>query len=167
MNDKEFLIDKKELVDYIRYKYFVRYRSTISPIKIQKSLYFLFAFWGGFIQKGLVRNNKVEDKIQKSKYLFDADFSAWTYGPVDSEVYRLYKNIQQKPVNKEKAEKFIIDNDPFVIQFIDNYLDRIFMSSDFGLVDLSHRDSSWKLHYGKDNDSIPSDEIISEYAARN
>lgn len=166
MGNKNYILDKKELVNYIRYKFMENYKHEISPIKLQKSLYFLFAFWGGFISKGLNANNKVEDKITMPKYLFSATFEAWTYGPVDAEIYRSQKYSQKSKPDSAKAKSFRESSDQYVIQFVDNYLDRIFLSSDFGLVDLSHRDTAWKNHYNHDNCVISSDEIINEYASR-
>ena len=65
-------------------------RGKLSDIVLQKSLYFLFAFWGGFIRQGhLDENPEVSDM---SEILFDERIEAWTYGPVVADVYYAKKD---------------------------------------------------------------------------
>ena len=64
-----------KLAAYIRKKY-MDYKSNIekreiSPIKLQKSLYFLFAYWGKFIRENRENPDSVEvDYSSYSEYLF-------------------------------------------------------------------------------------------------
>lgn len=156
------ILDKAELVNYMITKHRNDYGDDISPIKLQKGLYFLFAFWGGQVIKQ--KNNKnLEIEMNFDENLFDADFVAWAYGPVDKNVYSKYKKMsddEKKLINQNKlnCEKVIKD-------FVDNLLDRIFASNDFGLVDLSHEDEVWKKNH-KYSDKMPSEDIINEYASR-
>ena len=51
------IIDAKELAAYIKYKYTEQTGiQNIPPIKLQKALYLLLAYWGGFIRKGTILN---------------------------------------------------------------------------------------------------------------
>ena len=70
------ILDKAELVNYMITKHRNDYGDDISPIKLQKGLYFLFAFWGGQVIKQ--KNNKnLEIEMNFDENLFDADFVAW------------------------------------------------------------------------------------------
>ena len=55
------IVDAKELASYIKYKYNEQFgNSNIPPIKLQKSLYFLLAYWGGFISpRNCIKNKKI------------------------------------------------------------------------------------------------------------
>lgn len=67
-------------------------RRIISPIKLQKSLYFLFAYWGQFIRKN--KENKDSVEVDYSNYeecLFNDRIEAWTYGPVVPNVFNAEK----------------------------------------------------------------------------
>ena len=55
VNENKGIFDAKELASYIKYKYSIlpnKISQEISPLKLQKSLYFCFAYWGGFVRKG-------------------------------------------------------------------------------------------------------------------
>lgn len=147
----------------------------ISNIKLQKSLYFLFAYWGGFVKKGenLKNENDREGKeIQKlKKYLFADEIQAWTYGPVVPEVYHTF----EMHYNFEKPEKTHhsienIEKEPFVKSFIDDLLNDLFEVSDFKLVNISHQDNCWKSKYNDEdeyhNNEMDKEEIVNEYAAK-
>lgn len=157
------IIDAKELAAYIKYKYTEQTGNLdIPPIKLQKALYFLLAYWGGFIRKGT--NNPDFSEISSHDYdeiLFDNRIEAWVYGPVVPDVYAIETSIE--PNSK-------IDVDEYIKNFIDGLLEDIFKVSDFKLVELSHNDLAWKNHFDYDeeyhNQEITKEEIISEYARR-
>lgn len=161
-----------ELAKYICYKYFYEFskgKKEITPIKLQKSLYFLFAYWGGFIRKNNNNTHYVEDNLELSEYLFEDVFQAWVYGPVIPEIFRKYK--EQKLDYKELDINSIFDDkDVIVKETIDSLLNELFEVSDFKLVSISHEDNCWKNHFDifaqEHNETIPSEEIINEYALR-
>ncbi|MDO4377970.1 MAG: DUF4065 domain-containing protein [Erysipelotrichia bacterium] len=166
----EGLLDKEELVRYIICKFKETQSKEISPIKLQKSLYFLFAMWGG---KVLGVKNDEEDYgfySEFNPYLFNANFQAWKFGPVDRSVWEKYRdgeydlNDCNTPTldfhTKNQFEKTTAS------EYIDGLLQRIFNTSDFGLVDLSHEDNCWKRAYNSVNKIINSKDIIEEYASR-
>lgn len=170
---KNFSTEPSEAVKlalYIRKKY-LEYRGninrrTISPIKLQKTLYFLFAYWGQYILKNKENSNSVEvDYSGYNEYLFDDDIEAWTYGPVVPNVFHAEKSGWL-----DAKENFIdgyLEDDLVKKEFIDYLLPQLFDISDFGLVDLSHKDCCWKEHYNENeerhNQIIPKEEIINEY----
>lgn len=172
--EEKVLLDKDELVRYIicKYKESKPELAEISPIKLQKSLYFLFAKWGGRVLSVKENNHRdtEDDDIYGlfHQYLFSAQFEAWKFGPVDREVWTKYKNhkIDETPI---QVLDFNTDNDIERItakQYIDELLERIFITSDFGLVDLSHEDKCWQIAYKSKDPTMNNDTIIKEYAER-
>lgn len=162
-----------QLALYIRKRYLEYKRNPdkriISPIKLQKSLYFLFAYWGQFIRSNKENQDSVEvDYSNYCEFLFDARIEAWTYGPVVPEVFNAEKNgwLDGFEINgyleseEDRAKK----------EFIDNLLRQLFDIDDFGLVRLSHEDECWKRNYvesdEKHNREIPKEEIIDEYSTK-
>lgn len=167
------LLDKEELVKYIICKYKkANLGKEISPIKLQKSLYFLFAMWGGKVLAA--KNENVDDDNcgKFNPYLFAANFEAWKYGPVDSQIGQRYKDGQYDIpcVDCDNIKLEFHTSDEFekttAKEYIDQLLDRIFITSDFGLVDFSHEDKCWKNAIESIDKKIDSEEIIKEYALR-
>lgn len=161
MKDK-CIVDAVDLAKYIKYKYYMlpnKVTDEISPLKLQKSLYFCFAYWGGFVRKG--KNKQNELNIKYSEYLFNNRIEAWVYGPVIPDVYH------EKEITMEDGKK-IFDGNEYVKDFIDGILDDVLNTSDFKLVSVSHEDKCWKNNFRKSeifhNNEIPKEEIIKEYA---
>lgn len=164
LNDTEAI----KLAAYIKDKYLeypknIKQR-VISPIKLQKSLYFLFAYWGKFIRENVENPDSVE--VDYSKYnenLFDDRIEAWTYGPVVPSVFGRDKTEYLENVNIDGY----LEDDIVKKDFIDNLLDQLFEIDDFGLVNISHQDECWKKYYIKEdkkhNKEMPKKEIIDEY----
>lgn len=157
-------LDVKELAAYIQKMYFEETGKEISPIKLQKTLYFLFAYWGGTVRKSKNYPNLVEEDYSKfSEYLFDEDIEAWVYGPVIPAVYH-EKNLGSffnKDLFKDKEK---------LKDFIDGLLKELFAVSDFTLVEISHNDNAWKNTFNFDenyhNNVISKEDIIEEYARK-
>lgn len=160
-----------KLALYIRKK-FLEYdknigKRIISPIKLQKSLYFLFAYWGQYIRKNKDNKDSVEvDYSTFNEYLFDDRIEAWTYGPVVPSVFMaekaglLDKDIDSGYLEHEEVKK----------EFIDNLLYQLFEIDDFGLVRISHEDECWKKNYiesdEKHDREILKEDIINEYISK-
>lgn len=170
MQKEKGYINAIDLAKYINNKYKMKYKSDISSIKLQKSLYFLFAYWGGFVRElqtkrgdGLIETKGADYK----QYLFDNRIEAWIYGPVVTDVYHNFDAV--KKYDKKAEEE--IDKLPIEVKsFIDDMLDDIFEVSDFKLVDLSHSDNCWKKNFveedNRHNREILKEEIIDEYSKR-
>ena len=155
----------KEFAAYINDIYFNNFNKKISPVRLQKTLYFCFAYWGSFVRKGktLQDSDKQEiDVTNYDEYLFNARFEAWIYGPVIPEVYH--------EQNIERYYKENLIKDEFVMEYIDDLLEDINSVSDFRLVDISHKDQAWinSFDFNEENHSreINKDDIISEYIQR-
>lgn len=155
------ILDAKDLASYIRYKYSLlpNKLDILSPLKLQKSLYFCFAYWGGFVRKG--QNKKKELELNFSEYLFNERIEAWVYGPVVPDVYH------DKEIRECNPEK-LFNGKEYVREFIDGILNDVLNVSDFKLVEISHNDECWKRNFRKSeifhNNEIPKEEIIREYA---
>ncbi len=153
------ILNAKELACYIINYNRKKFSSETSPIKLQKSLYFCFAYWGGFVRKSKSFNTEV--KIDKSEWLFNEDIEAWVYGPALPEVYHEGENI----VNFNNENLF--DGNLDVKNFLDGILDEVLKVSDFKLVEISHSDSCWKKYFNpnssKHNNVINKEDIINLY----
>lgn len=124
-----------------------RYEDEISPIKMQKTLYFLYAFWIKRVATFQSEENHIEmadittvDDLGNS-ILFKTKFWAWEYGPIIKEVYE--SKSEYLSYGDEDNIFNLIEMDSFTRAYIDLTLDLIFNTRDFALVDLSHKDRCW------------------------
>lgn len=129
MSKKFFFQNIDNLVKHILFQF-----PEIVPLKLQKGLYFLFAFY--------INTYSVEpqsDVIEREnifpKYLFQADFEAWNYGPVIRDVYLKFKEKQYTPHQYQFSEK-----DKEIEIFIKDAMTMIVEKSDFSLVDRVQED---------------------------
>ena len=157
-------LNVKELAAYIQKKYKEETGREISPIKLQKSLYFLFAYWGGAVRKSKINKDFVEEDYSKfDEYLFDEIIEAWVYGPVVPTVYR-EENLSNY------LNEALFDGKERLKDFVDGLLKELFEVSDFTLVEMSHNDSVWKNSFDYDdeyhNNVISKEDIIKEYARK-
>lgn len=146
----EYVFENKEnLVSYIYHKL-----SDPTPIKLQKAMYFLWAFYAATY--GNIDYNQDSEFNSEEKYpreLFKPAFEAWRYGPVDNDVYSWdktgrisgFKNKFQAKFDDENVEKTSQDRE--IKLFMDDLLKQIDSVNDFGLVNRSHEDSSYKKVY--------------------
>lgn len=158
------IVSAKELACYITDYYNENFSKgnvskEISPIKLQKSLYFCFAYWGGFVRKSKLADTEIT--INKSEWLFDENIEAWVYGPVVPDVYH-----DDNLMSNRNANLFCNDED--VKEFINGVLDDILIVSDFKLVEVSHSDNCWKKNFDPNSERhnivIDKEDIITEYA---
>lgn len=92
IDNKYIFNNKDDLVNYLLYKL-----NFPSQLKIQKTLYLLFAFYGATYGKLINEENNSElDSNNYTPFLFKPNFQAWKYGPVDYDVY----------INFKKEEKY-------------------------------------------------------------
>lgn len=134
-------MNKLELAKYI----IARYPNAVSPLKLQKLLYYCYVWQ-------LVAKNK----------LFEAEFEAWDYGPVEKEIYNAYKKYGKNPIpiqngTSKNHNKWI--NYPLIEFILDSY-------SVYSAIELSlttHAEKPWKK-YKSTGKIIPDDELISFYS---
>lgn len=167
-----FFEDVEDLIGHLK-----SLDSDMGPIRLQKTIYFLYAFYGatyGSI-KGVVQGNsdnllsEIGDSIYPPK-LFDAKFEAWQYGPVIRDVYFKNKTGDYDELEDKLLEKYTDRNERDVIVFLDDIVSDLNELSDFALVDRTHRDEAWRKKFDKMNpyqsEEIDNDELIAEYKKR-
>jgi orf24 len=164
--EKEYFFDNiDDLIAYLYTKV-----DNLSPLKLQKGLYFLYAYYAAMYGTKHERNEESEIDYELPKELFPAKFEAWTYGPVIRSVY--IKRRDNEDEYKEKARNF--NNNFFsnryapygdeVKSFIDDLFSQINQASDFSLVDRSHSDKAWEDAFNEGKSTIMNKEsIINEY----
>lgn len=171
---KKGIFDAKDLACYIKDKYakFTKNTKEITPIKMQKALYFCFAYWAGFVNKGKIDGIIPSDT---NNILFDNKFEAWAYGPVVPSVYFNEKKAQFFRTKKQEEEaigrvEVILNDNEFLADTLNSIIEDVFEISDFKLVSLSHMDLSWQNHFNetasKHNEVILPEEIINEYTTK-
>ena len=164
-------LDKIKLAEYVITKCKREKKCDISPIKLQKSLYYLYAYWAGNIANIKSELGEDDEGICECRDtgfdidLFEPCFEAWKYGPVDREIYHKYKEGQLN----DNVDCLILGEDTLqssITSFVDSILDQTFNINDFALVDLTHLDESWKLTFQmspQGDGKIAKESIISEY----
>lgn len=153
-----FFTDVNDLVNYIFFKH-----GVLSPLKLQKMLYFLFAFYAGMYsgtdEKGVQEADYSEENFPI--YLFPGRFEAWTYGPVMPEVYAKQKYDLGSYSQEDYAfEDKTVDNE--IKKFIDELSEQTIELSDFALVDRSHEDETWKKAIAIGNSTKMAQESIAD-----
>lgn len=156
--DREYFFkDVDNLIQHLYYKF-----DALTPLKLQKTLYFLFGLYTG-VYSGEAKDGVQEETYSMPPFLFDATFEAWTYGPVIREVY--IKNKYQGGYEPKECE-FDLGNttDKEIAKFIDDVGEVIVNMSDFALVDRSHEDTTWQKAIEKGNSTeMTKEEIADEY----
>lgn len=144
-----------DLISYLYHRF--PEQTPLSPLKLQKMLYFLFAYYGAAM---------VDTDMSSTlpKYLFMENFEAWKYGPVIKEVYQ--KNKEGYYSNIQSFDSSEINDE--LLSFIDEMFVQINEISDFSLVQRSHLDKAWKEKFDKEDDyhgnQMSKDQIIEEYS---
>ncbi|AWW34592.1 hypothetical protein CT138_06885 [Mannheimia varigena] len=164
-NKKVFFNNVNELIAYLYTKV-----GSLSPLKLQKGLYFLYAYYSAMY--GIKHaNEESESDYNLPKELFSAEFEAWNYGPVIRSVYmdrKLGEDKYQEMARKFDADLFFNDdNGKEVKSFIDDLFSQISKASDFSLVDRSHEDKAWENAFSQGKSTIiPNQAIIDEYKTK-
>ncbi|RIY31157.1 hypothetical protein CKF54_07370 [Psittacicella hinzii] len=150
--------------------YLYSLKREISPIQLQKALYFLYAFYVGMYYKN-EEISELEGDITYPNELFEANFEAWMYGPVIRSVYnhrregsKFYQDNLDSKVYKDFIENLL--KEPYgeeVLKFVDGLFAEISSRSDFSLVERSHQDYSWKDAFATNEKLMPRESIIDEY----
>lgn len=162
------ILEKQELVNYLITKHKEKYpKTSISSIKLQKGLYFLYAFWGGKMRSARLFDDfeemMVEMELSYDEDLFNATFEAWAYGPVDKEVYIWFTNLSKD--DYEKIYCPILHVDEIIIGYIDDLIHKILNTNDFTLIDIAQEDECWKQVYDSTKkNKIDNDAIKKEYS---
>ena len=156
MNNNYVFDRVDDLVEYLFSTF-----GDLSPLKLQKGLYFLYAYYGATYGEARREEGESEQDVNYPNRLFNAKFEAWTYGPVIKSVYTNNKNNQYGDMEFYPNE---LNDYPDIEVFINELFGQINEISDFTLVDRSHEDVSWSQAYNAGRSTIIDDEsLIQEY----
>lgn len=166
MTERQCVTTAEDLGKYVAKRFFCKKGVDISNLKLQKTLFFLFGYWGGFARKG--KGKKTEIGCDLPEYLFNDKIEAWTYGPVIPTIFHNQDEIKRS-VYKDSSSTDIFHNNE-IKDFVDELCDEIFGLSDFKLVEIAHHCHCWIDHYNdgslRHNIEIPKEDIINEFAQK-
>lgn len=104
------------------------------------------------------------------KKLFEGNFQAWDYGPVESDLYHRLKMFGAAPVQDVFSNAMTFDKDDPRRKVMDDVCSRFLKYSGGDLVEITHWDEgAWAKHYVPRARSItiPDEAILDEYKTRN
>lgn len=146
-------------------------------LKVQKALYLLWAFYAGTYGSIDYTKSDSDELAESSQYpsqLFEPDFEAWQYGPVDNTIYAQMKD-NDLPTDIRTSDA-LMDSSTLessaqkenVNIFLSNLISQIDNMDDFALVNRTHQDSSWKDTYvsGGTHVKMSADKIKNEYKVK-
>ena len=155
--DKKYVFpDKSVLVNHL-------YNRLSNPtfVKVQKSLYLLWAYYAGTYAT-------LESAAVYPRELFEPDFYAFRYGPVDLKVLAEQKaNKYSKKTGKAYVPTKNVDKE--VLDFIDDLLEDFNSDSfnDFEFIARVRQDRSYTKTYNKQkNGKMNPESIKDEYARK-
>lgn len=136
-----------------------------SCIKIQKTLYLLFAFYGATYGQLKATSSELET-VNYPAYLFEPHFEAWQYGPVDLDVHgviyqKAYEGLELE--NKTFAETLEPSEVRNIRLFIDGIIKQTNDTDDFTLIGRVCEDDAWLSVANSDDKAMDPQTIISEY----
>lgn len=152
-DEKVITINEEDIGEekiYIVTKYLISKCGDITPLALQKLLYYCQAFC----------------KIFNGKYLFDNDCQAWVHGPVFVDVYNKYSKFGGNIIDI-KFDEISLDNqgEEDVIEYVAKYFGRY---SGRTLEEMTHMERPWRdtrsgLRKTEGSNRIIDKELISLY----
>lgn len=139
-----------------------------SSIKIQKTLYLLFAYYGATYGQLKATSNELET-VNYPTYLFEPNFEAWQYGPVGLDVHgAIYKKACDPSELEDKA--FAEALEPSEVRnirlFIDNIIEQTNDTDDFTLIGRVCKDDAWVSVANSDDKAMDPQTIVNEYITK-
>ena len=129
-------------------KYFVHLsysesRASLTPLKLQKILYFAQGW----------------SFVWDNKPLFAETFEAWQYGPVNPKIYNYFKKYGRNEIPKKEEILYVTDveSEETMEAVWNNYGDY----NAFELVEMTHEQTPWKEAY--ENNTCIINEDIKQY----
>lgn len=104
------------------------------------------------------------------KKLFEGNFQAWDYGPVEPDLYHRLKMFGAAPAQNVFLNALTFDKDDPRRKVMDDVCSRFLKYSGGDLVEITHWDEgAWAKHYVPKARSItiPDEAILDEYKTRN
>lgn len=82
-------------------KWFIENNDSVTPKKLQKLLYYLYAWGLVFLNEDL---DDLNDKV------FSGKFEAWVHGPVNRDIYEKYRSYGGNLIKISDANEMKIEN---------------------------------------------------------
>lgn len=159
---KETVYTRTTFADYLAIRYKEQYREDISILKMNKVLYFCFAYYGAYVRMG--KNNKENIELEISEYvkeyLFNVEFKAGIYGPYIESLpqyenrYSIQGTYIQDIYNSE------------VLKYLDPLIRDLFNANEFDLMDISKKDEEYQRAKNNNYGIMNNENIINEYCKK-
>jgi uncharacterized phage-associated protein len=134
----------QSVADYFLCLVDVESGSAITPLKLQKLVYYAQAWY-------LAMNEKP---------LFDDEFTAWQHGPANRELYNKYRSCGYNPIPAPSNRNFDFSNDD--INFLNSIWDTYGKYDGKYLEHLTHIEKPWEEASKKVTDWITDNVVISK-----
>lgn len=119
-------------------KWFIENNDSVTPKKLQKLLYYLYAWGLVFLNEDI---DDLNDKV------FSGKFEAWVHGPVNRDVYEEYKSYGGNLIKISDANEMKIEN-PDTLNLM-KQINRIYGKYDGNTLELlTHSEDPWKKARG-------------------
>ncbi len=167
MKKDHFVITESitHIANFIKQRYKEQFKKEISPIKLHKTIYFLYEYWAKEILRnirleevGNIENSELGEYFHKykDKTLFDVEFLAGGFGPYIEKV----KDIPK--LNKNVPTPKALQNDKTLYSWFNKILLMTFNSNDFALAEHSQKSRVWKWANKKEDRIMNNEELIRE-----
>ncbi|MBF1201146.1 MAG: hypothetical protein HXM14_02950 [Fusobacterium periodonticum] len=160
--NKETVYSLITFADYLTIRYKEQYREDISILKMNKVLYFCFAYYGAYARAG--KNNKENTELEISEdvkeYLFNVEFKAGIYGP--------YIEILPQYQNRYLIQGTCIEDiyTSEVLKYLDPLIRDLFKANEFDLMDISKKDEEYQRAKNNNYGIMNNENIIDEYCKK-
>lgn len=125
-------------------KYFLKKLGEITPLALQKLLYYSQGFYKTFYDD----------------YLFDDDCEAWVHGPVYKDIYFKYRNFGYNPIEDGKLEFENVNLTEAEEELLDSIIDNFGCYSAKTLEKMTHSERPWRLTRKDFKSEEKSNEVI-------
>ena len=155
---KETVYSLITFADYLAIRYKEQYREDISILKMNKVLYFCFAYYGAYVRAG--KNNKENTELEISEdvkeYLLNVEFKAGIYGP--------YIEILPQYQNRYSIQgTYIEDIYTSEVKYLDPLIRDLFNANEFDSMDISKKDEEYKRAKNNNYGIMNNENVIDEY----
>lgn len=165
--NKETVYSLITFADYLTIRYKEQYGEDISILKMNKVLYFCFAYWGAYVRMGKNNIDNIEvDRLEDySEYLFDTEFKTGVYGPYMKNLSKINNKYFIQYEKEKELHNFIVKNQygGNVFKFLDPLIRDAFEANEFDLMDISMKDEEYKRAKDNNYGIMDNDKIIDEY----
>lgn len=150
-NKEETVVESMEKIDHI-VKYLLVSCSDITPLALQKLLYYSQGFFVAFT----------------GEYLFQNNCEAWVHGPVYPNVYHKYKNHGFNPIEEDRKRFTDFELTRVEMEVLDNIIRNFGCYSGKILEKMTHVETPWRqtrmgLADDANSNRVIEKELIEEY----